>query len=56
MFTQVALGVALEIVFPLYAGFSDGPSVVPILGQSGFLDRFEVKFNKTQRVNRPQIH
>src|ERR1700694_2925179 len=46
VFTHVSFGVAGEVIFPLYAGFSDAPSVVPILGQAGFFDRFEVKFNK----------
>ena len=45
-FTHVRLNVAGDITFPLYAGFSDAPSVVPILGQAGFFDRFEVKFNR----------
>jgi hypothetical protein len=31
--------------FELYAGFTDSPSVVPILGQHGFFSLFEVKFN-----------
>ena len=50
VFTHVAFGVAGEVIFPLYAGFSDAPSVVPILGQAGFFDRFEVKFNKPKEV------
>jgi len=35
---------------PLYAGFSDSPSIVPLLGQGGFFDRFEVKFNRPKEV------
>ncbi len=31
---------------PLYAGFSDSPSVVPILGQDGFFNAFEINFNR----------
>ena len=50
VFTHVGLGVAGQVIFPLYAGFSDAPSVVPILGQAGFFDRFEVKFNKPKEV------
>jgi hypothetical protein len=34
-----------------YAGFSDYASVVPILSQAGFFDRFEVKFNKPKDVD-----
>jgi hypothetical protein len=40
--------VSLEVggwPFELYAGFTDSPSVVPILGQHGFFSLFEVKFN-----------
>jgi hypothetical protein len=40
----------LDHIGPLYAGFSDAPSVVPILGQAGFFDRFEVKFNKPREM------
>ena len=36
--------------FPLYAGFSDAPSVVPLLGQAGFFDRFEVRFNRPKEI------
>jgi len=36
--------------FPLYAGFSDAPSIVPILGQNGFFDAFEVRFNRPKEV------
>jgi len=36
--------------FILYAGFSDSPTVVPILGQNGFFDLFEVKFNKPKEL------
>lgn len=50
LFTHVKFGVAGEVIFPLYAGFSDAPTVVPILGQAGFFDRFEVKFNKPKEV------
>ena len=39
-----------DLTFLLYAGFSDAPSVVPILGQAGFFDRFEVKFNRPKEV------
>jgi hypothetical protein len=35
---------------PLYAGFSDAPSIVPLLGQGGFFDRFEVRFNRPKEV------
>jgi hypothetical protein len=40
--------VTLEVggsAFPLYAGFADAPSIVPILGQNGFFSLFEVRFN-----------
>jgi hypothetical protein len=46
----VSLGVAAEVIFPLYAGFSDAPSVGTILGQAEFFDRFEVKFNKRKEL------
>jgi len=36
--------------FPLYAGFSDASSVVPLLGQNGFFDLFEVRFNLPKAV------
>jgi len=35
---------------PLYAGFSDAPSVVPILGQNGFFTLFEVRFNHSKQI------
>jgi hypothetical protein len=50
VFTHVRFGVAGEVIFSLYAGFSDAPSAVPILGQTGCFDRFEVKFNKPKEV------
>ena len=50
VFTHVSFGIAGEVIFQLYAGFSDAPSVVPILSQAGFFDRFEVKFNKPKEV------
>ena len=50
MLLNVSFGVAGKLIFPLYAGFSDAPSVVPILGQAGFFDRFEVKFNKPKET------
>ena len=47
---MVKIEIADDVNFPLYAGFSDAPSVVPILGQAGFFDRFEVKFNRPDKV------
>ncbi len=35
---------------PLYAGFSDAPSIIPILGQNGFFTSFEVAFNRAKEV------
>ncbi len=37
---------------PLYAGFSDAPSIVPILGQSGFFSEFEISFNRPLEIIR----
>jgi hypothetical protein len=45
-FTHVQFAVPGEPPFTLYAGFSDAPSVVPILGQAGFFDRVDVTFRK----------
>lgn len=45
-FTHVQFAVPGEPPFQLYAGFSDAPSVVPILGQAGFFDRVDVTFRK----------
>lgn len=45
--------VTLEVggwAFSLYAGFSDAPSVIPILGQNGFFNLFEVRFNLGKEV------
>lgn len=49
VFTHVKMEVGGWTV-PLYAGFSDAPSVVPILGQGGFFDIFEVRFNRPKEV------
>lgn len=49
-FTRVQFAIPGEPAFPLYAGFSDGPSVVPILGQAGFFDRVDVTFRKRKGV------
>lgn len=49
-FMDVRIDFENDVAFPLYAGFSDAPSVVPILGQAGFFDRFEVKFNRPNEV------
>lgn len=51
--TAVFAPVTMELAgakFPLYAGFSDATSVVPILGQGGFFDLFEVKFNRPRAL------
>ncbi|MGO9262471.1 MAG: hypothetical protein ACLQU1_40245 [Bryobacteraceae bacterium] len=50
-FGTVTLGVG-KWTIPLYAGFSDSPSVVPILGQSGFFSKFEISFNRAQEIMR----
>jgi len=50
IFTHVKIDFAGGIAFPLYAGFSDAPSVVPILGQAGFFDRFDVTFKKRREI------
>jgi hypothetical protein len=50
VFTHVKINFAGEVAFPLYAGFSDAPSAVPILGQGGFFDRFDVTFRKRKKV------
>jgi hypothetical protein len=34
----------------LYAGFSDSPSVVPIVGQNGFFDKFEITFDRVAEI------
>jgi len=47
--------VTLEVgkwTIPLYAGFSDSPTAVPILGQSGFFSQFEITFNRPQEIIR----
>jgi len=49
-FADVKLEIDNDWIFPLYAGFSDAPSVVPILGQAGFFDRLEVRFNRPEEV------
>jgi hypothetical protein len=50
IFAHVKIDFAGEVTFPLYAGFSNAPSVVPILGQAGFFDRFDVTFKKRKEV------
>jgi len=35
---------------PLFAGFSESPTVVPILGRTGFFSEFEVTFNRRSRT------
>jgi hypothetical protein len=45
-FTHVRFAIPGEPSFPLYAGFSDAPSIVPIFGQAGFFDRVDVTFKK----------
>lgn len=47
MFGRVALHVGQWTLPDFYTGFSDSPSVVPILGQNGFFDQFEVTFNRS---------
>ena len=45
--------VKLEVgkrTIPLYAGFSEAPSVVPILGQNGFFTEFEITFNRPKEI------
>lgn len=51
--TAIFAHVKMEVggwTVPLYAGFSDAPRVVPILGQGGFFDMFEVRFNRPKEV------
>jgi hypothetical protein len=36
--------------YPLYVGFTSGPGVVPILGQHGFFDLLEVRFNRRKET------
>jgi hypothetical protein len=36
--------------FSVYVGFSDSPSVVPILGQNGFFNLFDVRFNLSKEA------
>jgi len=49
MFGTVTLEVG-KWGIPLYAGFSESPSVVPILGQNGFVSEFEISFNRPKKV------
>lgn len=44
VFETVTLEVG-EVSYPLYVGFLDAPVAPALLGQSGFFDRFEVKFS-----------
>ncbi len=50
IFTNVTLQVNDHTTIKPYAGFSDAPSVVPILGQAGFFDQFEVTFNRPEEI------
>ena len=49
MFGTVTLEVG-KWTIPLYASFSESPSVVPILGQNGFFSEFEISFNRPKEV------
>jgi hypothetical protein len=51
-FGRVALEVGKWTLWDFYAGFSDSPSVVPILGQSGFFTKFEITFNRPAAIIR----
>ena len=48
-FTHVRLNVAGDITFLSMPALATLQSVVPILGQAGFFDRFEVKFNRRKQ-------
>lgn len=50
MFGTVALEVGKWTLWDFYAGFSDSPSVVPILGQNGFFSEFEITFNRRDEI------
>jgi len=50
VFGSVALEVGKWTFWDFYAGFSDSPSVVPILGQNGFFNKFEVTFNRRDEI------
>ena len=49
MFGTVTLEVG-KWTIPLYAGFSESASVVPILGQNGFFSEFEISFNRPKEI------
>jgi Aspartyl protease len=36
--------------FSLYAGFSEAPTIIPILGQHGLFNLFEVRFNLRKEI------
>lgn len=50
LFGSVTLEVGKWTLRDFYAGFSDAPSVVPILGQNGFFSKFEVTFNRSMEL------
>jgi hypothetical protein len=49
-FGTVALEIGKWTLWKFYAGFSDSPSVVPILGQNGFFSEFEITFNRIDEI------
>lgn len=51
-FGTVALDVGKWTLWDFYVGFSDSPSVVPILGQNGFFSKFEITFNRPEEIIR----
>jgi hypothetical protein len=51
-FGTVALEVGKWTLWDFYVGFSDSPTVVPILGQNGFFGQFEITFNRPDEIIR----
>ncbi len=49
-FGTVTLEVGKWTLWDFYVGFSDSPSVVPILGQNGFFSEFEISFNRSEEI------
>lgn len=50
LFGTVNLEVGKWTLRDFHAGFSDAPSVVPILGQNGFFTKFEITFNRNAEL------
>jgi Aspartyl protease len=49
-FGAVTLEVGKWTLWDFYVGFSESPSVVPILGQNGFFSKFEITFNRPEEI------